>query len=94
MIWESSSNHCEHVISANDFTLKIPAKGKSFTLSADQISVYAMTPKSGSLLNAVDTTLFVCDRPELHGYEFYCVPIRNDVNINKVTYTYKITRIL
>jgi hypothetical protein len=89
-----ASNPREHVVNVPEGGLLIPASGETLTLNDPQVAVYFLRPKGDmTLLDATDDTTFVSDLPELGGYEFRCVPIRDDRNPSKVCYTYKLTRV-
>jgi hypothetical protein len=88
------SNPREHVVQVPEGGLLIPASGETLTLNDPQVAVYFLRPKGDmTLLDATDDTTFVSDLPELGGYEFRCVPIRDDRNPSKVCYTCKLTRV-
>lgn len=88
------ANRYEHVVNVSDGGLLIPAIGQTYTLSMSQVAVYFIRPTNHTPLSkATDSTVFVSDLPELRGYTFLCIPIRDDTNPNKVRYTYQLKRV-
>ncbi len=83
-----------HLVRVTGGSLYIPVKNRSHNLNEHQIAAYFLRPRDNiSLLKAVDDTIFVSDLVELMGYEFRCIPIRDDQNPHKVKYTYNLMRV-